>query len=57
MNLLNALVENQIDFYSVSKIALYQYAYEQGKMPKYGIIYIGQKRNIWLWNFEKKEKI
>lgn len=30
MNLLNALVGDQIDFYSVSKIELYQYAYGQG---------------------------
>ena len=57
MNLLNTLVEEQIDFYSVSKIDIYSYAYEKGLVERYGIIYIGQKKNIWLWDFEKKEKV
>ena len=69
MNLLNALIDNQIDFYSVSKIELYAYGFETKSQTwkeseldnvpptRYGIIYIGQKRNIWLWDFEKKEKV
>jgi len=57
VNLLNALVKDQIDLYSVSKIDLYSFAYEREVVERYGIIYIGQKRNIWLWDFEKKERI
>jgi hypothetical protein len=50
-------VGETLDFFSVSKIDLYQYIYAQGKCPKYGCIYIGQKRNVWLWDFEKREKV
>ncbi|MDR3168214.1 MAG: hypothetical protein LBU27_00150 [Candidatus Peribacteria bacterium] len=46
-----------VDCYSVSKVEVYQYAYDHGKLPKMGVIYIGQKRNIWLWDFEKQEKV
>ena len=53
MNLLNTLVGNQIDFYSVSKIELYAEGYQKEFVERYGIIYIGQKKNIWLWDFEK----
>jgi hypothetical protein len=57
MNLLNALVREQIDFYSVSKIQLYEYGWKRKLVKQYGIIYIGQKRNIRLWDFEKNKKI
>jgi hypothetical protein len=51
------LTENAVDLYTVSKTDLYAYAYEKQHIARYGIIYIGQKRNIWLWDFEKIEKI
>jgi hypothetical protein len=54
---LNELTGPHLDLYSVSKIQLYEYAYEQGQIPRYGIIYIGQKRNIWLWDFKHKKKV
>lgn len=57
MNILNAVMGNQIDFYNISKINLYKKAYENWFLPKNGLIYIGQKRNIWLWDFKKNEKI
>lgn len=57
MNILNAVMDNQIDFYNISKIDLYKKAYENWFLPKNGLIYIGQKRNIWLWDFKKNEKI
>ena len=69
INLLNTLVDEQIDLYSVSKIELFSYEFQENsqhqqegypdKIPprKYGVIYIGQKRNIWLWDFEKGEKV
>lgn len=57
LNVLNTLLENQLSFYDISKIDLYKKAYEKWVLPKYWIIYIGQKRNIWLRDFEKNEKI
>lgn len=57
LNVLNTLLENQLSFYGISKIDLYKKAYEKWVLPKYWIIYIGQKRNIWLRDFEKNEKI
>ena len=57
MNLLNALIDNQIDFYSVSKIELYSHGFQKGLVKQYGIIYIGQKKNIWVWDFKKNEKV
>ena len=57
VNLLNALMGDQIDFYSVSKTELYAYGYGKGEVGRYGIIYIGQKKNIRLWDFERKEKV
>ena len=57
MNIVNSLMNNQIDFYDISKVDLYVKAYERWILPKCGLVYIGQKRNIWLWDFEKNEKI
>ena len=57
LNLLNTLLENQLSFYDISKIDLYKKAYEKWFLPKYWIIYIWQKRNIRLRDFEKNEKI
>ena len=47
----------QINVYDISKIDLYKKAYEQWLLHKLGVIYIGQKRNVWLWDFWKWEKI
>ena len=57
LNVLNTLLENQLSFYDISKINLYKKAYEKWILPKYWVIYIGQKRNIWLRDFERNEKI
>ena len=57
LNVLNTLLKNQLSFYDISKIDLYKKAYEKWILPKYWVIYIGQKRNIWLRDFEKNEKI
>lgn len=57
LNVLNTLLENQLNFYDISKIDLYKKAYEKWILPKYWVIYIGQKRNIRLRDFEKNEKI
>lgn len=57
LNILNTLLENQLDFFDISKIGLYKKAYEKWYLPKYWVIYIWQKRNIRLRDFEKNEKI
>lgn len=57
LNILNTLLENKIYLYDISKIKLYKKAYELWYLPKYGVIYIWQKRNVWLRDFEKDEKI
>ena len=57
LNILNTLLENQLNFYDISKIGLYKKAYEKWFLPKYWVIYIWQKRNIRLRDFEKNEKI
>ncbi len=57
LNILNTLLENKLSFYDISKIDLYKMAYEKWFLPKYWIIYIWQKRNLRLRNFEKDEKI
>lgn len=57
LNLLNTLLENKLSFYDISKIGLYKKAHEKWFLPKYWVIYIGQKRNIRLRNFEMNEKI
>ena len=57
LNILNTLLENQLTFYDISKIDLYKKAYEKWYLPKYWVIYIWQKRNIRLWDFEKNKKI
>ena len=57
LNILNTLLDNKLNFYDISKIDLYKKAYESWFLPKYWVIYIGQKRNIRLRDFEKNEKI
>ena len=57
LNILNALLKNQLNFYDISKIDLYKKAYEKWFLPKYWVIYIWQKRNVRLRDFEKNVKI
>ncbi len=57
LNILNTLLENQLNFYDISKIDLYKKAYEKWFLPRYWVIYIWQKRNIRLRDFENNEKV
>ena len=57
LNILNTLLGNQLTFYDISKIDLYKKAYEKWFLPKYWVIYIWQKRNIRLRDFERNEKV
>ena len=57
LNILNTLLGNKLSFNDISKIDLYKKAYELWYLPRYWVIYIWQKRNIRLRDFEKNEKI
>lgn len=54
LNLLKTLKNNQFSLYSLSKIELYQKAYQYAILPRYGVIYIWQKSNVWLWDFDQQ---
>jgi len=58
LNTLNTLLEHDtgtfIPIASVTKMDLYSYAHQQWRLPRYGIIYIGQKHNVWLCDFQEK---
>lgn len=58
INTLNTLLEHDtgtfIPIASITKIDLYSYAYAQWWLPRYGVLYIGQKHNVWLYDFEEK---
>lgn len=57
INTLNTLLEYDtgtfIPIASITKLDLYAYAHKQGRLPRYGVVYIGQKHNVWLCDFEK----
>ena len=58
LNMLNTLLEYDtgtfIPIASLTKLALYTYAYKQWRLPRYGIIYVGQKRNVWKYDFQEQ---
>ncbi len=43
-----------IPLLSITKLDLYHYAYQQWRLPRYGIIYIGQKHNVRKFDAETK---
>lgn len=59
-NMLNHLIQHDtgtfIPLASITKLNLYGFAYEQWWLPRYGIIYIGQKHNVWKYDFQQKQK-
>ena len=57
LNILNTLYENKLNFFDISKIDLYKKLYDKWFLPKNWVIYIWQKRNIWLRDFEINEKV
>lgn len=57
VNLLRMLKETPLQLYSISKIELYQKFVAAEFLPRYGIIYIGQKANLWLRDFSKNKLI
>jgi hypothetical protein len=53
INLLNSLENWTIDVYSITKIDLFKHFVNQNLLPNKWIIYIWQKKNIWLYDFIK----
>ena len=57
LNTLNTLLEHDtgtfIPIASITKLDLYSFAHQQGRLPRYGVIYIGQKHNVRLCDFQE----
>lgn len=57
LNMMNELLQHDtgtfIPLASITKIDLYRYAYKQWRLPRYWIIYIGQKHNVRKYDFEE----
>lgn len=51
LSLLNALTGAKIQFYSTTKINLYKYAVDHSDFPSQWAIYLGQKHNVWWYDF------
>ena len=54
INLLSSLLDYSFQIYNISKIELFKYLYEQEFLPRDGIIYIWQKKNIRHYDFKKE---
>ena len=57
LNLLKTLKKGQLSLFSLSKIELYQHFYRRAWISRYGAIYIGQKSNVRLRDFEENKLI
>lgn len=55
VNLLNTLEWWSIDIYSISKIDFFNYFVNQNILPNRWIIYIWQRKNVRLYDFEKQK--
>lgn len=53
LNLLNSLENWAFDIYSISKVDFFEYFVKQWILPNKWIIYIGQRKNVWLYDFDK----
>ncbi len=55
INLLNTLEKGVINIYSISKIDFFDYFVQKNILPHRGIIYIWQKKNVRIYDFENKK--
>ena len=53
VNLLNSLENGKIDAYSITKVDFFKHFVDQWILPNKGIIYIWQRKNVWLYDFTK----
>jgi len=52
VNMLNSLIEKPIRIQSITKLKIYKYLYKENILPRYGVIYIWQKKNVRLYDFQ-----
>ena len=57
LNLLKTLRNDTIKFYSLSKPELYTSFFGNWWIPRYWILYIWQKSNVWLWDTKEQKLI
>lgn len=53
LNLLKTLKEDQLSFFTFSKLELYHKFYQRGWIGRYIAVYIGQRLNVWLWDLQE----
>ena len=53
LNTRNMIGEPKLQIYDVDKLSLYAHLVQEGLLPHQGIIYLGQKHNVWLVDFRK----
>jgi len=51
LNTLNMFQEKKIQIFEVDKLTLFAHLVKIGLLPDQGIIYLGQKHNVWLGDF------
>ena len=56
VNAIKQFGDRDISLYSLSKLALYRYAYESWVLPKEWYIFIGQKKNMWKVEYDWNEE-
>ena len=52
LNLLKTLKDNQISFFSLSKLELYTLFYQKSRIGSKILVYIGQRLNVRLWDLK-----
>jgi tRNA A37 threonylcarbamoyladenosine modification protein TsaB len=50
LNTLQSFAHHALTFYTISKPDLYSYLYLTYDAPLHAVMYIGQKKNVWLYN-------
>lgn len=55
LNLLSIFSSSLLENYSISKIELYSYFYKSWFLPRYWLIYIWQKKKVWLYDFANNQ--
>ncbi|MEI7562220.1 MAG: hypothetical protein WCJ39_00400 [bacterium] len=53
LNTWNLIGEPKLQIYDVDKLRVYAHLVQTGFLPPKGIIYLGQKHNVWLVDFSK----
>ncbi len=53
LNTLNMFQEKKIQIFEVDKLTLFAHLVKIGLLPEQGIIYLGQKHNVWLARFAR----